>query len=358
MIGQTLGRYRIVEKLGEGGMGEVYRARDEQLKRDVAIKVLLAGTLSDEHARKRVRKEAETLSKLNHSHIAQVYDFGTQDGTDYLVMEQVPGESLKEKLDKGSLPEKELVRLGGQIADALDEAHEKGIIHRDLKPGNVKLTDKGQAKVLDFGIAKLLQSASEATTQTLTETHSLAWTLPYMSPEQLCGEPIDGRSDLYSFGVMLYEMATARRPFEEKLSTALSDAILHRAPPSPRTVNRRVSAGLENVILKCLEKDAERRYQSAKEIQIDLKRLGVGIPVAAPARARPWPRRLAVAAVGVVALLALLVGLNVGGIRERLLGGAPPRRGLPQWWPCPARSLRLKRTASSPTPSPTLSPHS
>jgi serine/threonine-protein kinase len=321
MIGQTLGRYRIVEKLGAGGMGEVYRAHDEQLKRDVALKVLLADTLADDQARKRFRREAETLSKLNHPNIAQIHDFGSQDELDFLVMEQVPGESLKDRLDKGSLPEKELVRLGGQIADALGEAHEQGIVHRDLKPGNVKLTAKGQAKVLDFGIAKLLQSVTEATTQTFTETHSLAGTLPYMAPEQLRAEPVDARSDLYSFGVMLYEMATARRPFEEKVSTVLSDAILHQAPPSPRTVNRRLSAGLENVILKCLEKEPERRYQSAKEVRIDLERLGAGIPVAAPARPRPWTRRLAVAAVGVVALAALLVGFNIGGLRDRLLGG-------------------------------------
>jgi TolB-like protein/tRNA A-37 threonylcarbamoyl transferase component Bud32 len=320
MIGQTLGRYRIVEKLGAGGMGEVYRAHDEQLKRDVALKVLLADTLADDRARKRFRREAETLSKLNHPNIAQIHDFGSQDELDFLVMEQVPGESLKERLDKGSLPEKELIRLGGQIADALQEAHEQGIVHRDLKPGNVKLTARGQAKVLDFGIAKLLQAATEATTQTFTETHSLAGTLPYMAPEQLRGEEIDARSDLYSFGVMLYEMATARRPFEEKLSTALSDAILHQAPPAPRTVNRRLSAGLENVILKCLEKEPERRYQSAKEARIDLERLGAGIPVAAPARPRPWTRRLAVAAVALVVLAALLVGFNVGGLRDRLLG--------------------------------------
>jgi serine/threonine-protein kinase len=320
MIGQTLGRYRILEKLGAGGMGEVYRAHDEQLKRDVALKVLLADTLADDHARKRFRREAETLSKLNHPHIAQIHDFGSQDELDFLVMEQVPGESLKDRLDKGSLPEKELVRLGGQIADALQEAHEQGIVHRDLKPGNVKLTAKGQAKVLDFGIAKLLQVATEATTQTFTETHSLAGTLPYMSPEQLRAETVDARSDLYSFGVMLYEMATARRPFEDKVSTVLSDAILHQAPPAPRTVNRRLSAGLENVILKCLEKEPERRYQSAKEVRIDLERLGAGIPVAAPARPRLWTRRLALAAVAVVALVALLVSFNVGSLRDRLLG--------------------------------------
>jgi serine/threonine protein kinase len=278
MIGKTLGHYRIVEKIGAGGMGEVYRAHDERLERDVALKVLPSGTLADESARKRFRKEALTLSKLNHPHIAHVYDFDTQEGADFLVMEYVTGATLKDKLAEGPLPEKAISRLGAQVADALEAAHEQGIVHRDLKPGNIALTDKGQAKVLDFGLAKLAQSKAEvaeaATVESLTQTVGVAGTLPYMAPEQLRGEGIDGRSDLYSFGVMLYEMATGRRPFEEKLSTALSDAILHRAPPSPCTVNRRVSAGLENIILKCLEKEPERRYQSAKEMRIDLERLG------------------------------------------------------------------------------------
>ena len=156
MIGKTLSHYRIVEKIGAGGMGEVYRAHDERLERDVALKVLPTGTLADESARKRFRKEALALSKLNHPNIATIYDFDTQDGIDFLVMEYVEGMTLSERVSKGALPEKEIARLGGQVAEALEEAHEQGIIHRDLKPANVMVTAKGRAKVLDFGLAKLL----------------------------------------------------------------------------------------------------------------------------------------------------------------------------------------------------------
>jgi hypothetical protein len=338
MIGQMLGHYRVVEKIGAGGMGEVYRAHDERLERDVALKVLPTGTLADASARKRFRKEALTLSRLNHPHIATVHDFDTQDGVDFLAMELVEGKTLAERLTQGSLPEKEIARLGAQIADALQEAHEQGIVHRDLKPGNIKLTAKGQVKILDFGIAKLLRPVSEgATTETFTEPRGIAGTLPYMAPEQLLGEPVDARSDLYSFGVVLYEMATGQRPFEEKLSTALSDAILHRAPPPLRTVNRRISAGLENIILKCLEKDPEHRYQSAKELSVDLRRLAAPAaiqitpsPQALLPQAEPrgaWGkflRRPLALSIAVAALLALLVGLNVGGLRQRLLGGPAP----------------------------------
>jgi serine/threonine-protein kinase len=330
MIGQTLSHYRVVEKLGAGGMGEVYRAHDERLERDVALKVLPEGTLADEQARKRFRKEALTLSKLNHPHIATVYDFDTQDEVDFLAMELVEGKTLAEKLTQASLPEKELARLGAQIADALNEAHEQGIVHRDLKPGNIKLTAKGQAKVLDFGLAKLVRSevevADAVTVESLTQTVGVAGTLPYMAPEQLRGKPVDARSDLYSFGVVLYEMATGRRPFEEKLSTALSDAILHRPPPAPRTVNRRVSAGLENIILKCLEKEPERRYQSARDLQVDFRRLREPSVAGVPARSRRGRRTLALAAGAVVLLLALLLGFNLGGLRDRLPGGIIPGR--------------------------------
>ena len=212
MIGETLGHYRILEKIGAGGMGEVYRARDEHLNRDVAIKVLPAGTLADEHARHRFRKEAEVLAKLNHAHIAAVHDFDTQNGVDFLAMEFVERETLAERLQRGPVPEKELVRVGAQGAEGLAEAHEQGVIHRDLKPGNIKVTPKGQVKILDFGLAKLLRPVSEATAESLTETQAVAGTLPYMAPEQLRGEPADARSDVYSFGVVLYELAAGRRP--------------------------------------------------------------------------------------------------------------------------------------------------
>ena len=279
MIGKTLSHYRVVEKIGAGGMGEVYRARDKRLERDVALKVLPTGTLSDEAARKRFRKEALALSKLNHPNIATVHDFDTQDGVDFLVMELVEGVTLSDKLAVGPLGEKEITRLGGQVAEALEEAHEQGVVHRDLKPGNVMVTAKGQVKVLDFGLAKLVRpevASATATTESFTETQAAAGTLPYMAPEQLRGEQVDARSDIYAAGAVLYEMATGQRPFPETQGPRLIDAILNRAPQPPSGLNRRVSPVLENIILKALEKEPENRYQSVKELAVDLRRLAAG----------------------------------------------------------------------------------
>ena len=282
MIGKTISRYRVTAKLGAGGMGEVYLAHDERLERDVALKVLPAETLADEVARKRFRKEALALSKLNHPNIATIYDFDTQDGVDFLVMEYVEGTTLSEKLSNGPLSEEEATKLGRQVAYALEEAHEHGVIHRDLKPGNVMVTPKGQAKVLDFGLTKLVQPVSEtALTESLTETPAAAGTLPYMAPEQLQGRQVDARTDIHALGLLLYEMSTGRRAFREELTTRLADAILHRAPVTPRAINARVSPELERIILKCLEKDPENRYQSAKEIGVDLRRLGTSASVSA-----------------------------------------------------------------------------
>src|ERR1700687_2803093 len=187
MIGQTLGHYRVLEKVAAGGMGVVYRARDEQLDRDVALKVLPTGTLSDDTARRHFRKEAMALAKLNHPNIETVYEFGTQDGLDFLVMEYVPGKTLADRLRGGTLPQKEVVALGMQIAAALEEAHERGIVHRDLKPANIAITEKGRAKILDFGLAKLLRPAGEGTTLTLTDSQAGGGTLPYIAPEPLRG---------------------------------------------------------------------------------------------------------------------------------------------------------------------------
>lgn len=332
MIGHTLGHYRILEKIGAGGMGEVYRAEDLHLARDVAIKVLPAGMLADEAARKRFRKEAEALSKLNHPNIQIVHDFDTQEGLDFLVVEFVPGPTLAEKLGAGALPEKEVASLGSQMAAALEEAHERGVVHRDLKPGNIKVTPKGQVKVLDFGLAKLLKPFTEtATTESFTQTHQAAGTLPYMAPEQLRGERADARSDLWAAGAVLYEMAAGQRPFPETQGPRLIDSILHQAPTPPSALNRRLSPELQNIILKCLEKNPESRYQSAKELVVDLRRLSAPSPYAPSPQAPAWGRlmsrrwALALALVALPGLLAVLFAFDIGGLRARLVASPAPR---------------------------------
>ena len=323
MIGQTLGHYRILEKVGAGGMGVVYLARDEQLDRDVAVKVLPSGTLSDDSTRRHFRKEAMALAKLNHPHIETVYDFGTQDGVDYLVMEYLPGKTLADRLATGALPEKDVIDLGMQIASALEEAHERGIVHRDLKPANIAVTAKGYAKILDFGLAKLLRATEEETTEVFSDSKAAAGTLPYMPPEQLRGERVDARADIYTIGAVLYEAATDLRPFREELASRLIDAILHQPIVSPRALNPRISPELEAIILKCLDKDRNCRYQSAKELLVDLRRVQVGSSIA-PTPPLPHPReawkRIAYASTAALALAVVLVASNVAGWRDRLLG--------------------------------------
>ena len=273
-VGQTLGHYRIVEKIGAGGMGEVYRARDEHLARDVAIKVLPHGALSNESARRQIRKEALILSQLNHPNVATIHDFDTQEGVDFLVMEYIPGITLNEKVTAASLPEKEVVRLGVQLAEGLAAAHERGVVHRDLKPGNLRLASDGRLKILDFGLAKLtLPGPASVTDESLSETQSIAGTVPYMAPEQFLGGEIDERTDIHGAGFVLYQMATGQRPFLEVERSQLMGAILHRPPRPPTALNPRLSAELERIILKCLEKDPENRYQSARELGLDLRRL-------------------------------------------------------------------------------------
>jgi Tol biopolymer transport system component len=276
MIGQTLLHYRITDRLGAGGMGEVYRARDEKLDRDVAVKVLPEGALSDEAARRRFRKEAEVLSRISHPHIATIHDFDSADGIDFLVMELVPGPSIEEELRRGPVPEKDVVRLGGQMARGLQAAHEHGVIHRDLKPSNLRLTEDGMLKILDFGVARLEQKARRAAgdaTATETADGQVVGTLPYMAPEQLRGRGVDTRTDLYAAGAVLYEMATGKRLFSKPSAAELTEAILSEEPTAPRELNERISPGLEAVILKALDKDPELRHQTARDLRADLERL-------------------------------------------------------------------------------------
>jgi eukaryotic-like serine/threonine-protein kinase len=328
-VGLELSHYRIAEKIGAGGMGEVYRARDQHLARDVAIKVLPPGTLTDESARKHFRKEALILSQLSHPNIATIHDFDTQHGMDFLVMEYIPGITLSEMVAGRPLPEKEVFRLGLQLAEGLAAAHDHGVVHSDLKPGNLRVTSDGGLKILDFGLAKLWQPVTaSATTESFSERQAVGGTLPYMAPEQLLGGEIDARTDLHAAGSVLYEMATGKRPFAEVEPSQLIGAILTRSPLPPTRLNPRVSPELERIIGKCLEKQPENRYQSAKEIAVDLRRLGVpstGTPVRAAEPKKLGSVVKAMLGLAVLLVAALVIAFYAGGWRDRLLrqGGAP-----------------------------------
>jgi CHASE2 domain-containing sensor protein len=268
--GQTLSRYHIMGTLGRGGMGVVYRGEDLRLRRAVAVKVLPGGTLADDSQRRRFRREARALSRLTHPHIARLYDFDTQDGIDFLVLELVEGETLADRLDRGPLGESEIVRLGSQILGALQDAHDHGVVHRDLKPANVVVTSSGDAKLLDFGIARSLQADSTSGAATLTGTDIQVGTPAYMAPEVILGNKADSRTDIYGVGLLLYEMATARRPFPDDSPHELFFTIVNQEPPEPRVLNRRISIDMERVILKALQKDSDRRHQTAAEMLQEL----------------------------------------------------------------------------------------
>jgi serine/threonine protein kinase/Flp pilus assembly protein TadD len=329
MIDQTLGHYRIIEKIGAGGMGVVYRARDERLERDVALKVLPPGALADEEMRKRFRREALALSKLNHPNIATIHDFNTEKDVDFLAMEYISGVTLGEKSLSGASPEAEVVQVGKQAAEALEAAHEQGMIHRDLKPGNIMVTPKGLVKVLDFGLAKLLRpSGTIDKTLTLAGSQALSGTLPYMAPEQLEGSEVDQRTDIHALGAILYELATGKRPYPQETPSELIQAILHKQPELPRSLGAQISKGLERIIFKCLEKEPGNRYASAKELIADLSQLETG-DLSALTAGRPrrrakrslWQRPLPIS-VFVLGTAALMFALNIGGMRGFLKGGA------------------------------------
>ena len=314
---QILGHFLLREKIGEGGMSVVYRALDQHLNCDVALKVLHAGTLADEAARRRFRKEALALAKLQHPNIEVVHDFDTQNGIDYLVLEYIQGTTLVDKLARGPLQEKEIQQLGLQLTEGLTAAHAQGVVHCDLKPGNLRVTPVGQLKILDFGLARLLPVASDTeTTQSVTEAQMLAGTLPYMAPEQLRGEPVDLRTDLYAAGVIFYQMATGRLPFRERLATALVDAILNKPCPPPGRFQPKLSPRLEEIILKCLDKELHNRYQSANELAVDLRRLQPGAahaqPVPSPATVSllRFRNRAIWLSVGTLAALVVLLFLS------------------------------------------------
>ncbi|HWY70416.1 MAG TPA: tetratricopeptide repeat protein [Terriglobales bacterium] len=323
--GGMLGRYRLLEQIGAGGMGVVYRAHDERLDRDVAIKLLNPGSIRSAIARHRVRNEALALSRLSHPNIETIFEFDTQDDCDFLVVELIHGASLDELLSKGPLPETLAVSLTVQLLRGLAAAHEKGIIHRDLKPSNLRLTQDSFLKILDFGLAHIRDQEEPEKHNLTTETHStvLSGTLGYMSPEQLRGARPDSRSDIYAAGLVLYQMCTGRMPFTES-GAMLIDAVLNKSIPPPRKVKRDITPELEAVILKALEKDPKIRFQSPREMLADLEIIAV------PGTRSRRGQILQISAVG---LLVIAIGLisaleyrRIAGWIDRRLHPVPPNR--------------------------------
>jgi serine/threonine protein kinase len=284
-------------------MGEVYRARDTRLGREVAIKVLGHALAADTDARERLRREARALSTLNHPHVCILYDVGEHEGADYLVMELVTGATLSHRIAEGPLAPPEATRLAIQVAEALVAAHRRGVVHRDLKPGNVMITPDGQAKVLDFGLARVGATAMESdVTRTATQHGMVFGTLAYMAPEQLLGRPVDARADQYAFGVMLYEMLTGRSPYRQKLATALVEEIARQPAPPPSEAAPGVSRALDAIALRCMRKDPAERFGDTTEL-LGALQASIASPDVAPTRSRA-PVRAIAAAILVVALAA------------------------------------------------------
>ena len=322
LVDRMLGRYHILERLGAGGMGVVYRARDERLDRDVALKVLPPGGLADEDARRRFKKEALALSRTNHPQIATIHDFDADTGVDFLVMEYIPGKGLDEVAATGPLSDERVRELGIQLADGLAALHQHGMVHRDLKPGNLRLTPDGRLKILDFGLARLLRPVTGRLTETFDSATEFAGTLPYMAPEQVKGVAVDERADIYAAGAVLYELATGRPLFPGTSRGELVGAILGRTPATPKSINPKLSDSLERTIMRALAKDPTSRIATALDLRNALTQTG-DLPRSDEVRTpEPGERRAAVGLIaGVVALVALTV---IAAIVIMRFGSAPP----------------------------------
>jgi len=351
--GSQIGPFRIEHELGRGGAGVVYLAHDTKLDRSVAIKSLPPEVKDNPKALSRFTREARVLASLNHPNIATIHEvLERAEGLSYLVLEYIPGQTLAERITKGPLKLEETLTIALQIAEALAAAHEHDVIHRDLKPGNIKITPKGKVKVLDFGLAKVVGGETTDQQTTITEAGRVIGTPVYMSPEQARGEELDARSDLFSFGVVLYEMATGMLPFVGKSSTVIFDGILHKVPTSPVHLNPELPVELEHIINKALEKDREIRYWSAADLRVDLKRLkrdtdsdrsaaqSTKVSAALPSPRLRLARRVAWAAVAVP--LALLIGTTMWFYLR------PKPRSAPRTVPFTSLSGREVRPAFSP----------
>jgi len=276
LAGTTVSRYAIVDLIGVGGMGQVYRARDERLQRNVAIKVRGRQADSPSDREQELMTEARALSRLSHPHIAAIYDFLTESEREFIVMEFVPGATLKEILTAGPLPFAEVLRLGQQMMAGLAAAHAAQLVHRDIKPANLKITTTGELKILDFGLAQPIPLDASPETSTRTQTEfGPAGTMPYMAPEQLCGRRVDERSDIFSAGAVLYEMATGQPAFPQRTFGELVDAILNHHPVAPSQLNDRVPAAFDRLVDKAMQKRPVRRYRTATELDEALETLSV-----------------------------------------------------------------------------------